>query len=253
MKKQKTKTLKLLAAAILACALLLGLVSPVMAAEVRLSAIVSQNIDSANDEQTAGNIAVRYVLTAENDAPMPEGTENGKYSFMMTGNDQMKIEINYDTVGEYSYLLERTDVSGAGEGTFSGNPRKVRILNTVYGEDEFSIVTVVYILDADSDVGKKMPEFRFQYTYTAAASTVTPTSTPIVTRKPVPTATTRPVPTTRPTAVPTRTPATSTPAGGWAGIVDAVKTGDESNPVLYLILMAAAGAALLGCALRRYR
>ena len=248
MKKQKTKTLKMIATAIMACAFLLGLVSPVMAAEVQLSAIVSQSIESTNDEHTAENIAVSYVLTAENDAPMPEGTEDGRYSFIMTGNDHRKLEIKYDTVGEYGYILERTDVSGAGQGTFSGNPRKVRILNTVYGEDEFSIVTVVYILDADSDVGKKMQEFRFQYTYNAAP-TSTPTSTPIVTRKPVPTTTTKPVPTTRPT----RTPATLTPAGGWAGLVDAVKTGDESNPVFYLILMAAAGAVCLGCILNRYR
>lgn len=251
MEKKKIKLQKLLAAVFTAWTILLGLASPVMAEEARLSLAVSQKIDSANDAQTAANIAVSYVLTAENDAPMPEGTENGKYSFTMVGNDLRKLEIDYNRVGNYSYILERTGIAGADGGSFSGDPRKVRIQNTVYGEDEFQVVTVVYILEADSDVGKKMPEFTFQYAYTAAEATVTPTLTPTATNRPNPTATTRPGPTTRPTAIPTRPPATTTPADGWAGIVDAVKTGDESNPAFYLILMAAAGAVCLICLRKR--
>lgn len=248
MEKKKIKLQKLLAAVFMAWAILLGLASPVMAEEARLSLAVSQKIDSANDAQTAANIAVRYVLTAENDAPMPEGTENGKYSFTMVGNDLRKLEIDYIRVGNYSYTLERTGIAGAEWGSLQGGPRKVRIQNTVYGEDEFQVVTVVYILDADSDVGKKMPEFTFQYAYTAAEATVTPTLTPTATNRPDPTATTKPRATTRPTANPTRVPATTTPAGSRTGIV---KTGDESNPAFYLILMAAAGAVCLICLRKR--
>lgn len=248
MEKKKIKLQKLLAAVFMAWAILLGLASPVMAEEARLSLAVSQKIDSANDAQTAANIAVRYVLTAENDAPMPEGTENGKYSFTMVGNDLRKLEIDYIRVGNYSYTLERTGIAGAEWGSLQGGPRKVRIQNIVYGEDEFQVVTVVYILDADSDVGKKMPEFTFQYAYTAAEATVTPTLTPTATNRPDPTATTKPRATTRPTANPTRVPATTTPAGSRTGIV---KTGDESNPAFYLILMAAAGAVCLICLRRR--
>lgn len=248
MEKKKIKLQKLLAAVFMAWAILLGLASPVMAEEARLSLAVSQKIDSANDAQTAANIAVRYVLTAENDAPMPEGTENGKYSFTMVGNDLRKLEIDYIRVGNYSYTLERTGIAGAEWGSLQGGPRKVRIQNTVYGEDEFQVVTVVYILDADSDVGKKMPEFTFQYAYTAAEATVTPTLTPTATNRPDPTATTKPRATTRPTANPTRVPATTTPAGNRTGIV---KTGDESNPAFYLILMAAAGAVCLICLRKR--
>lgn len=237
MEKKKIKLQKLLAAVFTAWTILLGLASPVMAEETRMSLAVSQKIDSANDAQTAANIAVSYELTAENDAPMPEGTENGKYSFTMVGNDLRKLEIDYNRVGNYSYILERTGIAGADGGSFSGDPRKVRIQNTVYGEDEFQVVTVVYILEADSDIGKKMPEFTFQYSYTAPEATVTPTLTPTATNRPDPTATTRPGPTTRPTANPTHAP-----AGSRTGIV---KTGDESNPAFYLILMAAAGAVCL--------
>lgn len=243
MEKKKIKLQKLLAAVFTAWTILLGLASPVMAEEARLSLAVSQKIDSANDAQTAANIAVRYVLTAENDAPMPEGTENGKYSFTMVGNDLRKLEIDYIRVGNYSYTLERTGIAGAEWGSLQGGPRKVRIQNTVYGEDEFQVVTVVYILDADSDVGKKMPEFTFQYAYTAAEATVTPTLTLTATNRPDPTATTKPRATTRPTANPTRVP-----AGSRTGIV---KTGDESNPAFYLILMAAAGAVCLICLRKR--
>lgn len=248
MEKKKIKLQKLLAAVFMAWAILLGLASPVMAEEARLSLAVSQKIDSANDAQTAANIAVRYVLTAENDAPMPEGTENGKYSFTMVGNDLRKLEIDYIRVGNYSYTLERTGIAGAEWGSLQGGPHKVRIQNTVYGEDEFQVVTVVYILDADSDIGKKMPEFTFQYAYTAAEATVTPTLTSTATNRPDPTATTKPRATTRPTANPTRVPATTTPAGSRTGIV---KTGDESNPAFYLILMAAAGAVCLICLRKR--
>lgn len=156
----------------MAAAMIFGMAHPVMAQDFVLP--VTQTMDvSGGKAASAGDISVTYTLTAEDGAPMPDGAANGKYIFSIAGNERVQLAFSYDTAGDYSYVLERTDVTGAGGGTINGDPEKVRIVNSVNTEDR-RITAAITILEGTYDIGKKMTECRFDYRCALRQITGTP-------------------------------------------------------------------------------
>ena len=117
--------------------------NPVLAAEPEntVSLPVSQTVKLEGEGAKAEDAEVQYVLTAlEANAPMPEGTEDGTYTFSLTGEQEMTLPaMEFTGAGEWHYELRASSEKG------SVRPEKVTITVYVLGEggslESFVIVT----------------------------------------------------------------------------------------------------------------
>ena len=102
---------------------------------------VSQTVKLEGEGAKAEDAEVQYVLTAlEANAPMPEGTEDGTYTFSLTGEREMTLPaMEFTGAGEWHYELRASSEKG------SVRPEKVTITVYVLGEggslESFVIVT----------------------------------------------------------------------------------------------------------------
>ena len=102
---------------------------------------VSQTVKLEGEGAKAEDAEVQYVLTAlEANAPMPEGTEDGTYTFSLTGEQEMTLPaMEFTGAGEWHYELRASSEKG------SVRPEKVTITVYVLGEggslESFVIVT----------------------------------------------------------------------------------------------------------------
>ena len=102
---------------------------------------VSQTVKLEGAGAKAEDAEVQYVLTAlEANAPMPEGTEDGTYTFSLTGEQEMTLPaMEFTGAGEWHYELRASSEKG------SVRPEKVTITVYVLGEggslESFVIVT----------------------------------------------------------------------------------------------------------------
>lgn len=217
---------------------------------------------SAMSDQEAAEITVYYRLTAEGEAPMPGGTKGGEYGFSMTGNTSDAIAITYEYVGEYHYLLERVSADGMEEGSYLSSLQSaaiaVYVTETESGSEE---KVLAYVIEPAQDAEKKTD---LEFTYTWERPAVTPTVTPTPTATPTPTMTPTPTVTSKPTATPaptatqkassgTSSSTTTKSASATSTTSTAVKTGDNTVILPYVILFALAGAVLVILLITRYR
>lgn len=240
MNRQFHKRLRVPAASLcgilLAAAMIFGMAHPVMAQDFVLP--VTQTMDvSGGKAASAGDISITYTLTAEDGAPMPDGVANGKYIFSIAGNERVQLAFSYDTAGDYSYVLERTDVTGVGGGTIDGDPEKVRIVNSVNTEDR-RITAAITILEGTYDIGKKMTECRFDYkcAFRQITGTLAPSAGPSGHNG---------------TGKVSGRSGGGSAGGNGSARASSVKTGDESDAAFYLVMLLAATAVMTVCMRRR--
>ena len=200
-------------------------------------------------------------------APMPHGSGPEGFIFAMTGNSTLAMpSINFDTPGIFVYELLCTTHS---DSNFTVD-RTVYTIE-VYIESNMQITTVVYI---DDKVKAPAIDFRHIFRFEEPELPGTPSPTPYPPATPSPTpqppgasptpppppGTPTPNPTPGPTATPDPTPHPtetpnptshppgtvppapnpSTPSGGGSP-----KTGDFSNPTLWITLIVISGMLLI--------
>lgn len=164
------------------------------------------------------------VLKADDPAyPMPEGTADGAYSLIITGEDTENFPtITYDRVGIYTYTVYQV----------SGTNRKCTYDDTVYSlkvtisnKEDYSGLEATAVLYPDSD-GDKLPGAEFENKYKVESSSQ---SSPEKEEEP------EVYPYIPPTATPT-------------------KTGDSANIMLWagvLVVALAAGIYITGKNIKR--
>ncbi len=207
-------------------------------------------------------------LQADNIAyPMPEGSVDGVYTMTITGADTKNLPtITYNRVGIYTYTIYQV----AGTSRRCTYDDRVCLL-TVYitNAEDGSGLEATAVLYPDSTKSDKLAGAEFQNHYSSSSHpskpdpspSPTPTPSPSPSPTPDPSPAPSPSPDPNPTPGPDPTPAPSpdpspapdpspvsptpsptpttpaTPASTDTD-TDAPKTGDESSPVLYAVLVA---------------
>lgn len=238
--------------------IILGTVVAVMSVmSVSVSALAAENPSvsipvsvslSGTQPEKAEDFTIK--LSADDASyPMPEGAEDGSYTMTITGAQTKNLPaISFDRVGVYTYTIAQV----------AGSSEKCTYDKTVYtlnvyitnAEDESGLEATAVLYPGDE--GEKQTAAAFENVYETVvpspSPTPTPTPTPTATPTPTPTATPTPTPTVTPTPTPTVTP-TPTPTPTPAKTTP--KTGDDSKPVLYVVLAAASLCVIGGLVLTR--
>ena len=157
-------------------------------------------------------------------APMPTGSNTDGYVFTISGNQERQIgPISFNTLGLFTYELRNTTADTDDNFTIDQSVYMIYIQVT----EGFEVAMIVKLNDDN-----KVPEILFENSYHAPTASIDSTTDLL----PTPT----PSPTPSPTPTPTLTP---TPIPGKPG--DGPKTGDFSNPVLWIALIAGSVMLLL--------
>jgi len=180
--------------------------------------------------------AFTYRLTPlTSTAPMPIGSTTDGYTFTISGNQERQIgPISFNTLGLFTYELR--NVTANADNNFTIDQRVYMIYVQV--TEGFEVAIIVKLND-----DAKVPEILFENSYHQASSstpTPTPDSSPSPSPTPTPDSSSRAAPTPISSPNPTATP---TPIPGKPG--DGPKTGDFSNPVLWIALIAGSIILLL--------
>lgn len=82
--------------------------NPIRAEEESVSVILPIKQTVVNEGDGTGEAEAEYMLTAiTSDAPMPEGSENGIFTFRLVGEQEYNIpEIRFSETGTWEYLLK---------------------------------------------------------------------------------------------------------------------------------------------------
>ncbi|MCL2828063.1 MAG: hypothetical protein FWD99_04920 [Oscillospiraceae bacterium] len=150
-----------------------------------------------------------YELTPQTaGAPMPAGGDEGGYTFTIAGNVEMQTRpINFPGTGLYVYTLRCVTEDRPGY-TIDRREYTVEVYVTEHLE-----IFLIYVSD-----GTKVTELSFAHSYRTPESSPRPPS-------------------------PSPGPPSPSPDGPKGG--DAPKTGDDSNPILWIALIAISSASLL--------
>lgn len=157
------KTKKLYLKIVLICTLIFISVSTVYAADsVDIAIPVSQEIVMADSHDTPESLTFHYALsTDQEDAPMPTGSEDGKYDFSISGPDsEITIPLHFTHAGVYHYTLhqidETTEYCICDDSCYEA---------TVYVQNEPSGNLSVQMIVEDESDGKKCGEILFRTAY----------------------------------------------------------------------------------------
>ncbi|MBR5713947.1 MAG: hypothetical protein IKX58_04030 [Clostridia bacterium] len=166
--------------------------NPIRAEEESVSVILPIKQTVVNEGDGTGEAEAEYMLTAiTSDAPMPEGSENGIFTFRLVGEQEYNIpEIRFSEPGTWEYLLKA-------EGS-KVSPDSVTIKVVITEENGVLKATVVSMLP---DGDKCDLEFVVE-----AGGEPEPTDEPKPTDQPGPTETPRPTGQPTPTDEPSPRP-----------------------------------------------
>lgn len=145
--------------------LLLVLVNPVYASEtsVELSLPVKQNFDVQNEGAASADLTGVYALSAnEDDTPLPEGSQEGTYTFTMQGAEtQTTIPFSYTRTGVYRYTLRQVT-----EDAKQYHYDRTSYTITVYIENDSADGLIAQVV-VENEGEAKCGEIAFQNSYQA--------------------------------------------------------------------------------------
>lgn len=132
---------------------------------VSVSLPVKQKFVIQNETGDAVNETGVYELVAEDDTmPLPEGSQNGIYSFSIQGTDrEMSIPFRYDHAGVYRYSLRQITKDAE---KYSYDRASYRIIVYVQNEKSGELSAQMIVQNAS---GEKCGEVVFHNSYKSAA------------------------------------------------------------------------------------
>lgn len=150
--RKKSNRLMLIVSVMFGCLIILTQGMVCSAADVvSVELEVCQEI-TGDTKEDAGAVFI-YEMTAQDpDTPMPEGTENGKYTFQISGVDSILIApIQYYKGGVYTYEIERKSTV---DGYLCGENSRYTVMVYVKNTDQGLEPTCIYETEEGAKAGK---------------------------------------------------------------------------------------------------